>query len=252
MLAETGGDVYTVNMTRGILIAGNGSSLCTAIEAEIARRVQHFALALIPNRLPGSTNSTAGAFPEKTSPLSGHEARIPLVWNPGSPVSARTLVIAAENRLEHINEAILICSPPSVRRTAAELAPADIEIMVNDHIKGWFYLVKELAAVFRARRAGSLALVFSETGPGGGRDDAADILGPAALASFRAFTQSVLASALNEPYQTMAFSSSEAGTEAAFAAFIVKQLDGGNKRNNGKWHKFSKLNLFGRFQRYGV
>jgi hypothetical protein len=228
-------------MTRGILIAGNVSSLCTAIETEITKRVKHFALALIPNRLPGSANSA----PEKAH--SGQEAPIPLVWNPGSPVSARTLVIAAENRLKHINEAILICAPPSVRRAAAELAPGDIEIMVNDHIKGWFYLVKELAAVFRDRRAGSLALVFSETGPGGGRDDAADILGPAALASFRAFTQSVLTSAQNEPYQTMAFSSSEAGAEAAFAAFIVKQLEEGNKRNNGKWHKFNKLNPFNRF-----
>jgi NAD(P)-dependent dehydrogenase (short-subunit alcohol dehydrogenase family) len=240
-VAEISGDLYTVNMTRGILIAGNLSSLSTAIEIEIAKRVEHFALALIPNRLPGSANPAAGA-----PPSSGQEARIPLVWNPGSPISARTLVIAAENRLEHINEAILICAPPSVRRAAADLAPGDIEIMVNDHIKGWFYLVKELTAVFRARRAGSLVLVFSETGPGGGKDDTADILGPAVLASFRAFTQSVLASALNEPYQTMAFSSSEAGAEAAFAAFIVKQLDEGGKRSNGKWHKFGKLNLFGR------
>jgi hypothetical protein len=230
-----------MNMTRGILIAGNLSSLCTAVETEIAKRVEHFALALIPNRLSGSANPAPGR-----PPPSGHEAGIPLAWNPGSPVSARTLVIAAENRLKQINEAILICAPPSVRQAAADLSPADIEIIASDHIKGWFYLVKELAAVFRARQAGSLALVFPETGPGGGRDDAPDILGPAVLASFRAFTQGVLASALNEPYQTMAFSLSEAGAEAAFAAFIVKQLDEGGKRSKGKWHKFGKLNLFGR------
>jgi hypothetical protein len=233
-------------MTRGILIAGNESSLSAAIEAEISKRVEHFALALIPNRLPGSGGPAAGALPESVRASSGDESRFPLAWNPGSPISARTLVIAAENRLEHINEAILICTPPAVRRPAAELDPGDIEIMVNDHIKGWFYLVKELAAVFRARRAGSLALVFSETCPGGGRDDAADLLGPAALASFRVFTQSVLSAALNEPYQTMGFSSSDAGAEAAFAAFIVKILDEGNKRNNGKWHKFSRLNIFNR------
>jgi hypothetical protein len=227
-------------MTRGILIAGNESSLSAAIEAEAAKRVERFALALIPNRLAGSA---PGAVPESAPPGSG--ARIPLVWNPGSPVAARTLVLAAENRLEHINEAILICAPPSVRRAPAELAPGDIEIMVNDHIRGWFYLVKELAAVFRARRAGSLALVFSEIGDGG-RDDATDILGPAALASFRAFTRSVLATAPREPYLTLGFSSSEAGTEGAFAAFILKLLDEGNKRNNGKWHKFGKLKLFGR------
>ncbi|MDR1238679.1 MAG: hypothetical protein LBK27_01065 [Treponema sp.] len=226
-------------MTRGVLIAGNRSSLSAAVEAETAKRVERFALALISNRLPGSAESAGWGGPD-------NEARIPLTWNPGSPVSARTLVIAAENRLGRINEAILICAPPSVRRAVAELSPEEIEILVNDHIKGWFYLVKELAAVFRARRTGSLALVFSEAGPGGGRDDAADLLGPAALAAFRTFSQSVLAAALNEPYLTMGFSSSEPGAETAFAAFILKQLDEGNKRNNGRQHKFGKLNLFGR------
>jgi NAD(P)-dependent dehydrogenase (short-subunit alcohol dehydrogenase family) len=226
-------------MTRGILIAGNESSLSAAIEAETAKRVDRFTLAFIPSRLPGAAGPAAGV-------PAGDDARIPLVWNPGSPVSARTLIIAAENRLERIDEAILVCAPPAVRRAPAELAPEDIEIMVNDHFKGWFYLVKELAAVFRARRAGSLALVFSETGPGGGRDDAADLLGPAALASFRAFAQSVLSASLNEAYLTMGFSLSEAGAEAAFAAFVLKQLDEGNKRSSGRWHKFGKLNLFGR------
>jgi NAD(P)-dependent dehydrogenase (short-subunit alcohol dehydrogenase family) len=226
-------------MTRGILIAGNESSLTAAVEAETAKRVERYALALIVNRLPAPAPPPAESVPGG--------GRISLRWNPGSPVAARTLVIAAENRLERVDEAILVCGPPSVRRAPAELSPEDIEIMVNDHIKGWFYLVKELAAVFRARRAGSLALVFPETGPGGGRDDAADLLGPAALASFRAFSQSVLAAAVHEPYLTLGFSSAEAGAEAPFAAFVLKQLDEGNKRNNGRWHKFGKLNFFGRF-----
>jgi hypothetical protein len=230
-------------MTRGILIAGNESSLTAAVEAEAARRVERFALARIPNRLSGAAPETVSESSHAAAP--GGEARIPLQWNPGSPISARTLILAAENRLERIDEAILVCSPPSVRRAAADLLPADIEIIAHDHIKGWFFLVKEAALMFRARRAGSLALVFSEAGAGG-RDEAADLLGPAALASFRAFTQSLLASAFHEPYLTMGFSSSEAGTEAAFAAFVFKLLDEGNPRNNGKWHKFSRLNPFNR------
>jgi NAD(P)-dependent dehydrogenase (short-subunit alcohol dehydrogenase family) len=228
-------------MTRGILIAGNGSSLTTAIETEISKRVERFALALIPSRFSGAAGGTGSEVSPAAASLG--EARIPLQWSPGSPISARTLVLAAENRLGRVDEAILVCTPPSVRRPAADLLPADIEIIVNDHIKGWFFLAKEAAAVFRSRRAGSLALVFSEISSGG-RDETADLLGPAALASFRAFTQSLLASAAHEPYLTMGFSSSEAGTEAAFAAFIVKILDEGNKRNNGKWHKFGRLNLF--------
>jgi hypothetical protein len=230
-------------MTRGILIAGNESSLTTALEAEAAKRVERFALALIPNRLFGAAPGTASEASRAAAPLK--EVRSPLQWNPGSPISARTLVLGAENRLGHIDEAILICGPPSVRRAAADILPSDIEVIVHDHIKGWFFLVKELASMFRDRQNGSLALVFSEMGPAG-RDETADLLGPAALASFRAFTQSLLASAFHEPYLTMGFSSSEAGTEAAFAAFVFKLLDEGNKRNNGKWHKFSRLNPFNR------
>jgi hypothetical protein len=226
-------------MTRGILIAGNESALSRAIEAETAQRVEHFAIALIPNRL---SEPLRAAVPAGSVPA--NNARLPLDWNPGSPISARTLVLAAENRLEHIDEAILICSPPSIRRAAAELPLADIEILINDHIKGWFFLIKELAAAFRARRAGTLALVYSDIGSGGARDDAADLLGPSSLASFRAFTRSLLASAFNEPYLTLGFAGSDAADETGFASFVLKNLDEGNKRNNGKLHKYGKLNFF--------
>ncbi|MDR0876468.1 MAG: hypothetical protein LBN21_00325 [Treponema sp.] len=228
-------------MTRGILIAGNESTLSAAIEAEAARRVEHFAYAPVPNRFASAgTFSAEGGIPKEGL------ARLPFSWNPGSPISARTLMIAAENRLEHIDEAILVCAPPPVRRPAADLSAADIEIMLNDQIKGWFFLVKELALAFRAKKSGTLALVFSDIGSGGGKDDAPDLLGAAAFASFRAFAQGLLSAAFNEPYLTLGFSSSSAGDEADFASFIFKILDEGSRKNNGKWHKYGKLNLFNR------
>jgi hypothetical protein len=239
-------------MTRGILIAGNESSLLAAIGAEAAKRVDRYAEALVPNRLseavsavpPAARSADAGAPANQGSGSSG--PRIGVKWNAGSPISARTVVLAAENRLAQINEAILVCTPPSVRRKMAELNPADIEIMVNDHIRGWFYLVRELASVFRARKAGTLALVYSEIASGGGKDEAADLLGPSAAAAFRAFTQSLLAASYQESCLTMGFSSSEPGEEKNFAAFIFKLLDEGNRKNNGRLHKFGRLNLFGR------
>jgi hypothetical protein len=150
----------------------------------------------------------------------------------------------AENRLDRIDEAILICSPPSVRCPAAELPLADVEILINDHIKGWFFLIKELTAVFESRGRGTLALVYSDIGSGGGKDDAADLLGPSSLASFRALTRGLLATAPDARYVTMGFSGSEAGDEAGFASFVFKCLDDGNKRNNGKLHKYGKFTLF--------
>jgi hypothetical protein len=222
-------------MTRGIFIAGNDSSLSAALASAAARRVERFVSALIPNR---ASDGSGG------KPVT--EAQIPLDWNPGSPISARTLVLAAENRLEHIDEALLICSPPPIQRQAGELNPLEIEILVNDHIKGWFFLVKELTALFRAQEGGTLALVLADISPESGKDKTADLLTPSALASFRAFMRNLLSAAPREPYQTMAFTVSETGEEAAFASFIFKILEEGNKRNNGKWHKFGRLNFFGR------
>jgi hypothetical protein len=225
-------------MTRGIFIAGNESALSRALEAEAERRVERFAAALIPNRLTGAL-----AVSTVKNSAGTNDKRMYLDWNPSSPISARTLILAAENRLDRIDEAILVCSPPSVRCGAAELPLADVEILVNDHIKGWFFLVKELAAVFSSRKSGILSLVYHDV-PAVKKDDTADILGPAALASFRALTQGLLAAAHNEPYITVGFSCSDAGNEEAFSSFMFKSMDEVNRRSNGKLYKFGKLNFF--------
>jgi hypothetical protein len=233
-------------MTRGLLIAGNESTLSAAIAAEAGKRFELFCAALIPNRLP---------YPPENRPPAdrGAPGRGPVLldWNPGSPVSARALVLAAENRLGRIDEAILICTPPAARQNVEDLKSADIEIMVNDHIKGWFFLVKELAAVFKARGAGSLALALSGAAPGGDRDGA-DLIGPSVSASFSSFAQGLMASSQNERYNVFGFTvpagslsgGSDPGDNAG--AFIFKTMEDG-RRNRGKWHKFGgKLSFLGR------
>jgi len=221
-------------MTRGIFIVGNESAISRAIEAETGGRVEQFAVSFIPNRFSGAVKSSTQETPQRLS----------LDWNPSSPISARTLILAAENRLEHIDEAILICSPPSIRGKAFDLSFSDVEIMFNDHMKGWFFLVKELAAVFNGRKRGTLALVYPDIASASLKDEAPDLLGPPALASFRALTNSLLSAAHNESYFTMGFSTTDTGNESAFASFIFKSLDETAKRSNGKLHKFGKFSLF--------
>jgi hypothetical protein len=231
-------------MVRGILIAGTESALTNAIEVEAARRVEHYTLASLPDRLSGDNAKADLQARRDSASAASAEKRLLLEWNPGSPISARTLVLAAENRLEQVNEAILVCDPPSVRCAAADLNLANVEVLVNDYIKGWFFLVKELTAAFRAHGGGILALVYPETTGAGSKDDAADLLGSAALAAFRSLTGSLLAATFSEPYLTLGFSGAEAGDDAGFAAFIFKQLDEGNRRSNGKLYKYGKLGFF--------
>jgi hypothetical protein len=210
---------------------GNESALLNAVETEAASRAEQYALAMLPNRFSGDKANASAAPP----------GRIPLDWNPGSPISARTLVLAAENRLEHVDEAILVCDPPFACRSIEGLSLADIEVLANDHVKSWYFLVKELAAMFKARRAGTIALVCPETP---GRDEAVDLLGSTAIAVFRSLSRNFIAGAANEPYFTMGFSGGETGDEAGFASFIFKHLDEKNRRSNGKILKYGKLGLF--------
>ena len=226
-------------MTRGILIAGNESSLFRAASSEAGKRVQSFGSALIPNRI--SLPDGAGIPPPRPDSIEG---AITLSWNPASSISARTLLIAAENRLQKINDAILVCSPPAVFKTAETLMPDEIEIMVNDHIKGWFFLVRELVLYFRRLGGGALSFVVPKAASGGVKNSPADLLGLSAASSFRSFAQGVLDSSANEPFQVMGFTGYEAGTESEFAAWFFKIVDEGAQKNSGRWHQYSKLRLF--------
>jgi NAD(P)-dependent dehydrogenase (short-subunit alcohol dehydrogenase family) len=227
-------------MTRGIFIAGNESVLSRAIENEAVSRVEKYAVALIPNRLSGASSKNLPPVNDK---------RLSLDWNPSSPISARTLSLAAENRLEQIDEAILVCSPPSIRGSAAELPLSDVEIIINDHIKGWFFLVKELAAVFKNRQRGTLALVYPEIKTNNGKKEAADILGPSSLASFGALAKGLLSAAHSEPYITLGFSCSGTGNEASFAKFLFKKIDMAGSRSSGKFYKYSMISrAFSKFR----
>jgi hypothetical protein len=244
MVYIKGGLVYNGPMTRGILIAGNESSLLDALCGEAAKRVEKFALAPIPNRFipPGPRNVPRPPLP------GGERSGEVLAWNPGSSISARTLVVGAENRLGQINEAVLVCSPPAVYRLPENLAPGEVEILAGDQIKGWFFLVRELALMFRAGRGGTLALVVPEIAPGL-KDGPPDLLGPPAAAAFRAFAQGVLASPAEGNFLILGFTASGASLaeeEAAFAGYVFKTMEEGNRRNSGKWNKFSKFNLLNR------
>ena len=224
-------------MTKGILVAGNDSALLNAIETEVAKRVAHYAFASIPNRFSNVRENPSYVM----SPI---KARMPLDWNPGSAISARTLILAAENRLGVVEEAILVCSPPSAPCAAASLKPVDIEVLASDHIKSWLFLTKELAAGFKARGQGTLVLVYPETDVDGGKDGPADILGAMAAASFRSLARKLFAAASSEAYVVQGFIGGGAGNEADFAGFIFRQLDDAKRRVSGKIHKYGKTGFF--------
>ena len=231
-------------MNRGIIIVGNTSSLFSALCTEAAKRVEKYALAFIP-RAADPLHSNEALHISEARP----DRQIVLEWNPPSPVSAKTLVLSALNKMDHIDDAVLVCVPPAYRKTPEEFSAAEIDGLIDCNIKGWFFLVRELTAAFRARKGGTLSLVLPELTAGfankAGGDEKPDFIGPAAAAAFRSFAQRVLLSSLNAPYNAMGFSLPEPGEENAFAAYVFKIMEDG-KKNSGKWHKYGKFGFFGR------
>jgi NAD(P)-dependent dehydrogenase (short-subunit alcohol dehydrogenase family) len=226
-----------------VLITGNETPLFSALCGEASKRVEAYAVAPIL-AAPGfdplvPSHKTA----EKPQDQNSQDKQILLEWNSSSPISARTIVLSAVNKMEHIDGAFLVCVPPIYRKTAEELAPAEIDRLIDSNIKSWYFLVRELATLFSSRKQGMLSLVVSEINAGQ-KDDVPDIFGHAAVSVFRSFAQRVVISSLTSSYNAMGFSYSEPGEESAFAAYVFKAMEEG-KKNSGKWHKYGKLGLFG-------
>ncbi|MDR1390537.1 MAG: hypothetical protein LBJ31_11255 [Treponema sp.] len=200
----------------GLLIAGNESPLLDALAAEAGRQKNRFATAVIPG-------------PEGKP----RAERVNLEWNPSSPISARTLVLEAGNTMDGLNRAILVCDPPACPGLPETLSPAGMDRYLDNNIKGWFFLARELRAFFKLRQ-GALALVSpAETA-------SPDILGNAAVSAFRALAQSLLRGSNPSETPVTCFTRTDPGGNEAFAAHILKVFyDEG--RRAGKWHKFGRL-----------
>lgn len=220
-------------MTRGILIIGNTTPLTLAVSQEASKRLASHGLALLGTI--GQENPLQFPPPPTT---------IPLTWTSGSAISARALVVSAENRLSQLDEALLVCTPPTLRIRPDQLDLALLSTMIDDHLKGWYYLVRELSRYFRQRKAGTLALILSEAYTETEKDENPDMLGPVLGSAYRALMQSLLASAATSPYRVLGFTSNDPAQQEDFASFIFKVLDEDNRRNTGKLHRFGKLNLF--------
>lgn len=212
----------------GLLIAGGESLVLNALVREAAREGVPCTCAPLPK---DSAEFKRSGAPEGSAAL--------LDWNAHSPLSARTLVTAARNRLAALDTALLVCAPPP-RFLTVEPDAAEIDAVIDRHIKSFLFLTRELRQLFQTRQTGQIAFVAADSGALGG------VLGKTVSAAFTAFAGATIATGEN----VLGFTAPEAaaGTEHAdeFAAFVLKKLREERKTAAGKWYKYSKLPLFGR------
>ena len=210
-----------------MLIAGSGPELVSALADEAGRRGIKTALSLIPGN-SDPRRLVSGAAIERAAPLD---------WNPCSPISARSLILAAENKNGPVGSGIIVCAAANSAEMRA-FSPAGIDFVVNNHIKSYMFLTNELTRSFRARHNGTLAFVLLE-GPSPG------ILAAPVFSAFKSFSDSMLAQSNPEYLSTLAFSYKEKNIPKIneYAAYIFKIIEENKKKDRARWFRFTKLKM---------
>jgi hypothetical protein len=163
-----------------------------------------------------------------------------ITWNRRSALSARSVILHAQNVLGDLPRAVVIFS--AVRDTTPfhESSIVSLENRVDAEIKGFLFLLRELLSHFHKRRAGSLTLAVHEGGD--------PTRSPAESVSLSAFMG--LAESLSRHYKNEALSMrlcySAHEDIAGYAQFVLDCLAAPpSKKAKTEWLVFPQKRLFG-------
>ena len=126
-------------MNNTVLIAGGVSPVNTYL-AEAAERTDYKVLSA------DSSHSKGSAFS----------------WNPASPISARSLILQAENTFESIGTVILPFDADSYEDFYSKLSVETISKGTDNMILGYFYIVSEIMARFEKYGEGNLVFFYND------------------------------------------------------------------------------------------
>jgi NAD(P)-dependent dehydrogenase (short-subunit alcohol dehydrogenase family) len=176
------------------------------------------------------------------TPLVSEEDRLLLIdWNRTSPISARNVLLAALNRFDALDEALLLQTPQLPRGPLQELSYETIERAVDAWVKGTLFLAKGILETFAQRRAGSLAFVQQVEGSA-----ALPPLEAALRGSFRAAARSLAAAveagSAGRSLQVNSFECHDPDAWDAegsgFASFILETMQSKGRKSSGRCFRF--------------
>ena len=175
---------------------------------------------------------------------SGKNGSFILNWTSRSPLSAGTIVRSLTNQFSNMEHVYIIYSPGVENRAFHELPSSAIETIIDDQVKGYTFLLKELFALTRKKKNIFLHCIVYTGG--------SEILAPqdaAALGYVRSLISSLFTFYQNEEILINGFESSSPDHEA-FASFIQRQIFEVRNKINRKWFRFQeKSNIFDPFKK---
>ncbi len=181
----------------------------------------------------GSKVVGARSVADTSQPDSNNKDLLIVPWKRKSIFSTRNLILQAQNRFDRIDEALILETPAVEKKPIQELSCLDIEMAVDEWIKGNLFLLREILLYFKNRTGGVLALIDYSEHSGG----MSPPLESALRGSFRSIARSIFSSSSQENVFITGFESDSLKIPE-FAEFIAGTLEEKGKRVRGKWFRF--------------
>ncbi len=214
-------------MERGLLIAGrSGTLFANIVQGALDRRGR-----VVATREPE-------VEPEVPEGLGENLSYVP--WSPRSLFSARTLVLTAMDRLDTVDDVIVLMTPEGVHSPFHQTESALIEKRIDDTVKGYLFLVKEGLAHLMRAGGGRLVFVLSDGG--------AEVLPPVdavVQGGLVRLVDSLFTYYADEAVEVHGLHASGADDSEA-AAWVFDALDSRAGKTAGRWVRFGqRTGIFG-------
>jgi hypothetical protein len=200
--------------------------LVTGKSSELLAEVVHEAVARDRNTLvarSGPLELSVGA--ENASTVS---------WNRRSALSARSVILHAQNLHERLEEAIIVFSPVRESVPFHESSIVSIENRTDAEVKGYLFMIREIVSLFQKQRSGRLLLAV--------REEETEVRSPLEAMSVGSFVAS--AESLQQFYRNeqleIRLCYSHSSDASGYAGFILDALDAPRpRRPRAEWLRYA-------------
>lgn len=153
-------------------------------------------------------------------------------WNRRSPISARSVLLQAENVAGTLEEVFVVYSAEGVTVPFHETQASRIEEAVDGAVKGYLFLLREALSHALRRGGTGVNIVVQDSG--------SELLPPLEAATYGGFlaaARSLMTFYEEESVQVRGFQSASAGGRE-FAKYILDTIREKGEKAAGRWNKF--------------
>ena len=207
-------------MERTVLITGRQSSFTDdLLQESLARGFKVFA-----------TYDPTGEEPEVPDGFGDDLTYIQ--WNQRSPISARSVLLEAENSTDSLDELFVVFGIQPVTLPFHETPASRVEEIVDGTVKGYLFMLREALGLALRRGGGNVNILIQDRGT-----ELVPPLEAAATGAFLSAARALMTYYEEEPVQIRGFHS--AGKEGReFARFVLDTIRDKGEKSAGRWNKF--------------